>query len=126
MAFHLGEEQQAGINEMNLIPLIDIMLVLMIIFLVTATVSKPSIPLSLPQTSAKIQPPPAQSINISINAQGQLAWDAQSITLPELAKRLAVAAQATQRPSILLRADKDARYDEVAGAMQLILKQIDA
>ena len=54
MAFQLGEDNDTGMNEMNLIPLIDIMLVLMIIFLVTATVANPSIPLTLPQTTAEI------------------------------------------------------------------------
>ena len=53
MAFQLGEDDNQGMNEMNLIPLIDIMLVLMIIFLVTATVLNPTVPLNLPKTSAK-------------------------------------------------------------------------
>ena len=58
MGFQLGEDHDTGMNEMNLIPLIDIMLVLMIIFLVTATVANPSIPLTLPKTTAERQPPP--------------------------------------------------------------------
>lgn len=49
MAFELGDHDNNGMNEMNLIPLIDIMLVLMIIFLVTATVLNPSVPLDLPK-----------------------------------------------------------------------------
>ena len=76
MAFQLGEDSEAGMTEMNLIPLIDIMLVLMIIFLVTATVANPSIPLSLPKTTADIIDPPPESIQVSINAQGEVAWDA--------------------------------------------------
>lgn len=55
---------------MNLIPLIDIMLVLMIIFLVTATVANPSIPLALPKTTAEIVDPPPKAITISINRKG--------------------------------------------------------
>ncbi len=54
MGFQLGEDHDSGMNEMNLIPLIDIMLVLMIIFLVTATVANPSIPLSLPKQRLKL------------------------------------------------------------------------
>lgn len=46
MAFQLGDDASTGMNEINLIPLIDIMLVLMIIFLVTATVINPSVPLN--------------------------------------------------------------------------------
>lgn len=74
MAFQLGEDHDSGMNEMNLIPLIDIMLVLMIIFLVTATVANPSVPLSLPKTTAEIQPPPPKEITISINANGDVSW----------------------------------------------------
>jgi biopolymer transport protein ExbD len=73
MGFSLGEDDHQGMTEMNLIPLIDIMLVLMIIFLVTATVANPSIPLTLPQTTAEIQPPPPKEISISIDAHNQVA-----------------------------------------------------
>ena len=86
MAFQLGEDHDSGMNEMNLIPLIDIMLVLMIIFLVTATVANPSVPLTLPKTTAEIQPPPDKPITISINANGDIAWGQESITLDELQK----------------------------------------
>ncbi|MBF7686651.1 ExbD/TolR family protein [Acinetobacter rathckeae] len=117
MGFQLGEDQDSGMNEMNLIPLIDIMLVLMIIFLVTATVSNPSIPLTLPKTTAEISTPPPKAITISINAKGELAWNAEVITLDELAKRFQEAGQAEQKPTVQLRADKESRYDTVAQVM---------
>lgn len=117
MAFQLGEDNETGMTEMNLIPLIDIMLVLMIIFLVTATVANPSIPLSLPKTTADIIDPPPESIQVSINAQGEVAWDAEIITLQELQKRFDTAGQAAQQPTIILKADKDSRYDTVAQVM---------
>ena len=60
MAFELGDHDNNGMNEMNLIPLIDIMLVLMIIFLVTATVLNPSVPLDLPKTSASVNDAPPE------------------------------------------------------------------
>ncbi len=117
MAFQLGEDNETGMTEMNLIPLIDIMLVLMIIFLVTATVANPSIPLSLPKTTADIIDPPPESIQVSINAQGEVAWDAEIITFEELQKRFDTAGQAAQQPTIILKADKDSRYDAVAQVM---------
>ncbi len=117
MAFQLGEDNETGMTEMNLIPLIDIMLVLMIIFLVTATVANPSIPLSLPKTTADIIDPPPESIQVSINAQGEVAWDAEIISIEELQKRFDAAGQAAQQPTIILKADKDSRYDTVAQVM---------
>ena len=117
MAFQLGEDNDSGMNEMNLIPLIDIMLVLMIIFLVTATVANPSIPLSLPKTTAEIIDPPAESVQVSINANGEVAWDAEVITLDELQKRFDQAGTQAQQPTIILKADKESRYDTVAQVM---------
>lgn len=117
MAFQLGEDNDSGMNEMNLIPLIDIMLVLMIIFLVTATVANPSIPLTLPQTSAEIVDLPPEQIQVSINANGEVAWDDQIISLDELQTRFNDASQQAQQPTVVLRADKDARYDTVAQVM---------
>ncbi len=117
MAFQLGEDNDAGMNEMNLIPLIDIMLVLMIIFLVTATVANPSIPLTLPQTTAEIVDLPPEQIQVSINANGDVAWDDQVISLDELEQRLNDAGQAQRQPTVILKADKDARYDMVAQVM---------
>ena len=117
MGFQLGEDHDSGMNEMNLIPLIDIMLVLMIIFLVTATVANPSIPLTLPQTSAEIVDLPPEQIQVSINANGEVAWDDQIISLDELQTRFNNASQQAQQPTVVLRADKESRYDAVAQVM---------
>ncbi|WP_312100161.1 ExbD/TolR family protein [Acinetobacter venetianus] len=117
MGFQLGEDHDSGMNEMNLIPLIDIMLVLMIIFLVTATVANPSIPLSLPKTTAEIVDPPPKAITISINQNGEVAWDAKIISLEELEKRFQEAGQAENKPTVQLRADKESKYDTVAQVM---------
>jgi len=117
MAFQLGEDNDSGMNEMNLIPLIDIMLVLMIIFFVTATVANPSIPLTLPKTTAEVNAPPPEAITISINQQGEVAWNDQIITLDELSKRFDEAGQKAVKPAVQLRADKESRYDTVAQVM---------
>lgn len=117
MAFSLGEDNDQGMTEMNLIPLIDIMLVLMIIFLVTATVANPSIPLTLPKTTAEIQPEPPEAITISINQKNQIAWNGEPITLDALATRFQQSATAQQKPTVQLRADKDSKYDTTAQVM---------
>ncbi|MFW1958682.1 ExbD/TolR family protein [Acinetobacter johnsonii] len=117
MAFQLGDDNDAGMNEMNLIPLIDIMLVLMIIFLVTATVANPSIPLTLPKTTADIVDTPPKAITVSINAKGEVAWDNQVISLEELQTRFNEAGELETKPTVQLRADKESRYDMVAQVM---------
>ena len=114
MAFHLGDEEPQGISEMNLIPLIDIMLVLMIIFLVTATVMNPTVPLDLPETTATINELPTEILQVSIDRDSGLFWDEEALTLEQLQTRLQQAAKDGSNPNIQLRVDKDTRYDIVA------------
>ncbi|OBX79665.1 biopolymer transporter ExbD [Moraxella atlantae] len=114
MAFQLGDDETQGIHEINLIPLIDIMLVLMIIFLVTATVLNPTVPLNLPKTTASVNNAPPQVVQISIDKNGQLFWDDTAITLAELDTRFAEQGRLAEPPTIQLRADQDSRYNTVA------------
>lgn len=114
MAFQLGDDDTQSMNEMNLIPLIDVMLVLMIIFLLTATVLNPTVPLNLPKTSAEVNEPPVDPIQISIDKDAGLFWDDESISMEELEARLQQQGTTGNDPSIQLRADKDSRYDNVA------------
>ena len=119
MAFKLGEDDMQGMSEINLIPLIDIMLVLMIIFMVTATVLNPSIPLNLPKTAATINDLPPKVIQISIDKQAGIYWDDKPITMDELQSRFNTEGRGKDQPTIQLRADKDSRYDTVAQVLAL-------
>ena len=111
MAFQLGDEDVQGMNEMNLIPLIDVMLVLMIIFLLTATVLNPTVPLDLPKTSAVINNQPPEVIQISIDKDAGIFWDSDPISIEELNARLQQQSASGKDPAIQLRADKDSKYD---------------
>lgn len=114
MAFELGDGQDQGMSEINLIPLIDIMLVLMIIFLVTATVLNPTVPLNLPKTSASVNEQPPKVLQVSIDSQGDIYWDSEKISLDELQKRFTNEAAQGDDPQVQLRADREGKYDTVA------------
>lgn len=114
MAFELGDNDNGGMNEINLIPLIDIMLVLMIIFLVTATVLNPTVPLDLPKTSAEVNEMPPDVLQISIDADGQIFWDKTPMGLEELETRFVQEVAKGKDPQVHLRADKEGKYDMVA------------
>ena len=114
MAFQFGDDDVQSMNEMNLIPLIDIMLVLMIIFLLTATVLNPTVPLDLPKTSAELNQAPPEAIQISIDKDAGLFWDDEPLSMEELAARLQAQSASGKDPSIQLRADKEGKYDTVA------------
>lgn len=114
MAFQLDDDDVQSMNEMNLIPLIDIMLVLMIIFLLTATVLNPTVPLDLPKTSAVVNDTPPEAIQISIDKDAGIFWDSDPISMEELETRLQQQSVAGKDPSVQLRADKESKYDTVA------------
>ena len=114
MAFQLGDDDVRSMDEMNLIPLIDIMLVLMIIFLLTATVLNPTVPLDLPKTSAEVNQTPPEAIQISIDKDAGIFWDSDPISMEELEARLQEQGVMGKDPSVQLRADKDGKYDTVA------------
>lgn len=114
MAFQLGDDDSQSMNEMNLIPLIDIMLVLMIIFLLTATVLNPTVPLDLPKTSAEVNEVPPEAIQISIDKDAGLFWDDEPISIEALEVRLQQQSASGKDPFIQLRADKEGKYDTVA------------
>lgn len=114
MAFQLGDNDAKGLNEMNLIPLIDVMLVLMIIFLLTATVLNPTVPLDLPKTSAALNEQPPEAIQISIDKDAGIFWDDEAISIDELQLRLQQEVGQGKDPAVQLRADKDSKYDNVA------------
>ena len=114
MAFQLGDDDVRSMDEMNLIPLINIMLVLMIIFLLTATVLNPTVPLDLPETSAALNETPPEAIQVSIDKDAGIFWDSDPISMEELENRLQQQGATGKNPAVQLRADKEGRYDTVA------------
>lgn len=114
MGFHLGDDDHEAMSEINLIPLIDIMLVLMIIFLVTATIVNPAVKLNLPKADAAIVPDQPEVVILSIDAKGVIHWNQDAVSLNEVAQRMNAAAQQPTKPSLHLRTDREAKYDTLA------------
>ena len=119
MAFgglHSGGRSQ-DIAEINMIPLIDVMLVLLIIFIITAPLLTHAIKLDLPQAASQPSPPPADTIQLSIQADGTVFWNAEAVDAETWRARMAAAARQTPQPEIHLRADGDLAYRHVARIM---------
>ncbi|MBC7162085.1 MAG: biopolymer transporter ExbD [Immundisolibacter sp.] len=109
--------QQRPTAEINMIPLIDVMLVLLVIFIVTAPLLTHAVRVDLPQASSAPAPADPQAIEVSIDAQGQTFWNAEPVTEEELAARLAATAQRHPQPELRLRADGAVAYRKVALVM---------
>ena len=116
MAFASFERQHssAPMSEINMVPLIDVMLVLLVIFIVTAPLLTHAVKLELPQASSQPVTPVADKIEIAIDAQGLRYWNGEPLDREQLAQRFVAAGQDGRQPEIHLRADQDVAYRHVA------------
>jgi biopolymer transport protein ExbD len=106
--------------EINTTPLVDVMLVLLIIFLVTAPLMTSSIKVDLPRTpsSASSAPkPPEKPLRLSLDAAGALYWDNEPLAETELEARLAATVNVNPQLEVHLAADRNTRYQRVADLM---------
>jgi biopolymer transport protein ExbD len=112
--------QSQPMAEINVIPLVDIMLVLLVIFIITAPLFQQAVPIDLPKVDATRMDEEAQTIQVALDAQGRLFMDGEAVESPLLAERLAAAAQAgATAPEMHLRADRATRYERVTEVMAL-------
>lgn len=121
MAFGSGlEDNDEAMSEINMTPLVDVMLVLLIIFMITVPVLTHSVKVDLPQannTPNEIKP---ETVNISVTSNGSVHWNEDPIAFTELEQRLAAAAGQTNQPEIHLRGDKDVAYEHVIKVMATV------
>jgi len=119
MAFGGLEKKQtsAPMAEINMTPLIDVMLVLLVIFIITAPLFTHAIRLDLPKVAAAPARQTPQTISLSIDAAGKLYWDGSVITLEQMRARFAQAGKEADQPEIHLRAERSTRYEVIAQVM---------
>ena len=117
MAFGTQDETDEVMNEINMTPLVDVMLVLLIIFIITVPVMQQSVNLNLPQAQAAQPDARPETIRLSVNAQGGYLWNESPIGDDDLAQRLRVEATREPQPDLHIRGDRDVRYERVAQAM---------
>ena len=117
MPFGGFERQGAAsqrMSEINVTPLVDVMLVLLVIFIITAPLLTYGIRLDLPNETAPATPPEASTIRLSIDGSGQVFWDAEPVSDEVLRTRLAKSGGEAAAPEVHLRADKETRYERIA------------
>ena len=108
---------QAPMAEINVTPMVDVMLVLLVIFIITAPLFTHAVKLDLPSAQSTAAPEKPETITLSINAEGKLFWNNAEINDQELINRFVIAAQKTPTPELHLRADKSTRYEVIAKVM---------
>lgn len=114
--------------EINTTPLVDVMLVLLVIFILTAPLFTHTVKLDLPQASAQPDPEPPPAVTLSLDGEGHLYWDNRALSDDELAAKFAETAAREPVPELQLRADRETRYQRLAeimaAAQQAGLKRI--
>ena len=109
--------QQSMMSDINVTPMVDVMLVLLIIFILTAPLFTQAVKLDLPQATAGPATVAPGSVTIAIDAGGAIHWDGALVDAGQLDARLTRAAALAPQPELQLRADKNTRYEVVAQVM---------
>ena len=116
MAFGTGDfdADDEFMSEINMTPLVDVMLVLLIIFMITLPVITHAVKIELPQAESQPEQNPPETIDVVIDDGGNYFWNSAPVSRDELAVRLGTAAQQPAEPVLRINADKNVRYDPVA------------
>jgi biopolymer transport protein TolR len=126
MAMQLGAGRNGGrrryrpLAEINVTPLVDVMLVLLIIFMVTAPLLTSGVNVDLPKASASPLNQDSQPLTVTVNAQGNIFLQDSQVELPELVTKLQAIAQGNADRRIFVRGDKDLSYGRIMQVMATI------
>ena len=117
MAIGTQQDSDEVMSEINMIPFIDVMLVLLIIFIITVPVIKHAVNIELPQASMEKVLDKPENVRLSVDADGTYYWNDQRVEDADFASRLTAVAAQDPQPELHIRGDKAVRYERVAQAM---------
>ena len=109
-----GDDDAGLMAEINMTPFVDVMLVLLIIFIVTLPVIQHSVKIELPKAASSASNSKPETIQVSIDAKGQIFWNTTPVSLDEYIVKAKQAASQEPIPDVNLRADRRVKYDSVA------------
>lgn len=105
------------VAEINMIPLIDVMLVLLVIFIITAPLMTHAVKVDLPRAASQPNELKPETISLSIKADGSVYWNAQLVEVEAWQAHMEQAAEQSPQPEIHIRADGDLAYRKLAQIM---------
>ena len=119
MSFGTQDSTDEVMNEINMTPLVDVMLVLLIIFIITVPVMKHSVNVDLPQASSQREEVKPETLNLSVDASGNYFINESRVSEADLPGLLQAEAARQPQPDLHIRGDKAVRYERVAQAMAM-------
>jgi biopolymer transport protein ExbD len=116
MAFNTQDDRSDDsiMSEINMTPMVDVMLVLLIIFIITLPVMQQAVKIELPKANSVRNEVKPESVQLTIDGKGQIFWNSTAIDLATFNGYAEKAAQKEPQPEINLRADKSVKYEYVA------------
>jgi biopolymer transport protein ExbD len=111
------DDGNEALAEINMIPLIDVMLVLLVIFIVTAPLLTHAVKVDLPKASSAPNLTIPHNVQIDIDSIGQIYWNGEVVAAPALEQKLRSAAALQPQPELHLRAERSTPYEKVAELM---------
>ena len=103
--------------EINTTPLVDVMLVLLIIFIITIPVINHSVKIDLPHATNQRDEIKPDNINLSIDAQGLMYWNNETIDAAQMNARIAEASKKIPQPELHIRAERTTQYEKIVEVM---------
>jgi biopolymer transport protein ExbD len=117
MAFEAREDSDEVMSEINMTPLVDVMLVLLVIFIITVPVIQHAVKVELPRASSSRDTTPPENLQLAVDAQGQFFLGKQPVAGDALETLLREQAARDPQPQLYIRGDKKVPYEHVAQAM---------
>ena len=114
--------RQSPMAEINVVPLVDVMLVLLIIFIITAPLLTHSVKIDLPKAESVPNITQPEHVELAIRADGSLFWNGEPVTLEHLAPRFSAKVIQVPKTELHIRADRLAHYEHVARVMSIAAK----
>ena len=113
---------QSPMSDINVVPLVDVMLVLLVIFIITAPLLTNAVKIDLPKATSNPNITKPEHIEFGIREDGSLYWNGETVTMESLPARFAEEAKKQPQSELHIRADRMARYDQVAQVLSRAAK----
>ena len=120
MAFNLKRSEREPMSEINVTPFVDVMLVLLIIFMVTAPLLTVGVQVDLPETSADTLPEESEPLTLTINSKGDVFIQETKIEFNNLIKKILAVSNNRTDTRIYVRGDKTINYGRVLEVMGIL------
>ena len=120
MAFNLKRSEREPMSEINVTPFVDVMLVLLIIFMVTAPLLTVGVQVDLPETSADTLPEESEPLTLTINSKGEVFIQETKIEFNNLIKKILAVSKNRTDTRIYVRGDKSINYGRVLEIMGML------